>query len=170
MRWFATILSLFFLSFCGTGCTAKRVQVGARTALTAAAEGVDAADRVVAEALPAAVERAGDQALAAGCNSPQACMDAAQDSLRPWTNAVTGLRHATDTLHVLDDGLSLWIATGALPDWGPVCDEAEAVFGSLLALLATVGLQPPALLSTVAPHVDTACELVVSFARSQQGR
>lgn len=168
MRWLATVLSLLFLSFCGTGCTVRRAQVGVQTALTAAAEGVDAADRIVDEALPAAFEHAGDQAQAECAGSCPDPMAIAERILRPWTSAVTGLRHAVDTLHVLQDGLDLWIATGSLPDWGPVCAEAEATFGSLLALLAATGLQPPALLSTVAPHIDTACTLVVSFAQSQR--
>lgn len=167
MRWLVTVLALTLLGFCSGGCTEHRAQFATQTALTAAAEGVDAADRVVAEALPAAVESAGDQAsqeCAGSCPDPMAI---AVRILRPWTAAVTGLRHATDTLHVLQDGLDLWIATGSLPDWGPICEEAEQTFGSLLALLAAAGLQPPALLSTVQPHISTACELVVGFVQSQ---
>jgi hypothetical protein len=136
MRWLATILSLLFLGFCSTSCTVRQAQTNAQTALTAAAEGVDAADAVVDEALPGAIEQAGDQAIAAGCADLRACMDAAEDILEPWTNAVS----------------------------------AEDVFTSLLGLLTTVGLEPPALLSTVAPHVSTACGLVVGFVRSQRDR
>jgi len=168
MRRLLAVLSLILLGFCSSGCTERRAQVAVQTALTAAAEGVDAADRVVDEGLPAAFERAGDQALAECAGSCPDPMAIARRILRPWTAAVTGLRHATDTLHVLQDGLDLWIATGQLPDWGLVCEEAEQTFGSLLSLFASAGLQPPALLSTVQPHVSTACELVVSFARSQE--
>jgi hypothetical protein len=170
MRWLATILSLLFLGFCSTSCTVRQAQTNAQTALTAAAEGVDAADAVVDEALPGAIEQAGDQAIANGCADLRACMDAAEDILEPWTNAVTGLRHARDTLQLLQDSLSLWINTGALPDWGPTCESAEDVFTSLLGLLTTVGLEPPAALSTVAPHVSTACGLVVGLVRSQRDR
>jgi hypothetical protein len=169
MRWLATVLSIFFLGFCGAGCTVRRAQVATQTALTAAAEGVDATDAVVDEALPGAIERAGDQAIAAGCADLRACMDAAGDILQPWTATVTGLRHARDTLQLLQDGLSLWIDTGALPDWEPICDDTEEVFGSLLGLLTTIGLEPPAVLSTIQPHVSTACELVVGFVQRQSG-
>lgn len=163
MRWLLAVLSLFLLGFCGTGCTVRQAQRNTQTALDAAMDGVVAADASVDEGLPGAIERAGDQAIANGCNDLRACMDAAEDILHPWTAAVTGMRHALDTLYLLQDGLNLWIATGGLPDWEPVCAEVEETFGSLLALLAAVGLQPPERLSSVVPHVDTACRLVVSF-------
>lgn len=164
-----TVIALTGLAFCSTGCTEKRAQVAVQTALTAAAEGVDATDQVVDEALPAAVERAGNQAseeCAGSCPDPMAI---AVRLLEPWTNAVTGLRHAVNTLQALQSGLNLWIATGQLPDWGPLCTEAEATYGSLLALIAATGLQPPALLSTVAPHIDTVCTTMAAFIASRRG-
>jgi hypothetical protein len=167
MQRFLTVLVLLSLAL--SGCTVHRAQVAVQVALTAAAEGVDAADVVVDEALPAAFEQAGDDAItecAGACVDPMAI---ALRNLRPWTAAMTGVRHAVDTLTLLESGLHVWIATGALPDWSGVCAESEEVFGSLLALLQSAGLQPPELLSTVAPHIDTACTLVVGLVQAQQG-
>ena len=169
MRYLLTVLSLILLGFCSSACTTRKAQVAVQTALNIAGEGVESANVVITGALPAAAEDAAEEAS-------QECAHTCPDEsalvlqhMQPWIAAVTGVRHATDTLHLLQAGLTLWIDTGVLPDLGPVCADTEEVFGSLLTLLAAVGVTPPALLTQVVPHVDTACTLVVSFARQSAG-
>jgi hypothetical protein len=161
MRWFLMIIVA--LALFTTGCTTRQAQVGTRTAFTAAMEGVVAGDEALATALPGAGARARERAEER-CQTT--CPDLSAlviEEMRPWTQALTGLQHARSVLYLADDSVELWIDTGTLPDFAPICDDIESVFGDLVELLEAVGVNVPTVLDRVAPHVSTACEVVATY-------
>lgn len=161
MRWIMT--AIIALALLTTGCTTRQAQSAMRTSFDVAMEGVVAGDQALADALPGAGQRARNRAEERCAGS---CPDLAAlvlEELHPWEAAYTALGHARETLYLADDSLELWIDTGVLPDFGPICADVEAVFGDLVSLLETVGVDVPGAVAQVAPHVSTACEVVARY-------
>jgi hypothetical protein len=162
VRWLLTLIVA--LALFTTGCTTRQAQTAMRTSFDAAMEGVVAGDQALADA---AQGNAGSRARA---RAEERCggtctnlTDLVLEELRPWEQALTGLQHARATLYLADDLLELWIDTGTLPDFVPVCGDVEDAFVDLVALLTAVGVDVPAAVGEVGPHVSTACEILARY-------
>jgi len=158
----ATVGILLLVCVSASGCTTQRAQVGVRTALTSAAEGVAAADRIIA----VDVERQSESVLGqieAEC--PRPCFNATdryRSGMARWYEAARGLRASHEALLALDAGVEIWVEAGELPvGWGPACIEAADALEALTASVeAAVGRGAPALLTAAPEALRGACGLV----------
>lgn len=153
-----------------SGCSTHRAQIAVQTSLTGLAEGVVAADRVVAagaeEAADGAIERARDR-CAGSCSDPLALY---REEMAPWYLAVQGLDAAAVSLRLLQDGIDIWVDSGTLPDGiGAVCLDAGEAVEDLLELLEVAGVDVPSALDG-APGVTSAmCALIAERVARQGG-
>lgn len=166
MKWLLS--GVIVLALVAVGCSERQAQSAMRTSFDAAMEGVVAGDEAYAKALPGAGARARARAEDR-CQTT--CPDLAAlvlEEMHPWEAAYTGLEHAREVLYLADDAVELWIDTGVLPDFGPICGDVEAVFGDLASLLEAVGVEVPSQVDQVAPHVSTACNVIATFVEGRQ--
>lgn len=161
-EWCRCVWVLLFLASLA-GCSTGRAQVAVQTALTASAEAVAAADRVVAAGIPEAGELA-VTAVAAECPPP--CADWREryrSEMAPWTRAVEGLEATHAALLLAQAGLDLWVSTGDLPgSWGETCDAAGEAVSALVELLGAVGVEVPAMLAEAGPAVSALCRVAAA--------
>lgn len=131
--------------------------------MTAAAEGVAAADRIVAAGIPEAGEEA-VAAVAAACPPP--CADWREryrEEMAPWARAVEGLEAAHAALLLAQSGLDVWVATGELPgSWTATCTAAGEAVSALVELLGAVGVEVPAMLAEAGPAVSALCRVAAA--------
>lgn len=159
------ILALILAVSLSAGCATPRAQIGVRTALTSAAEGVNSADRILA----VDAQEASDQALTtirATCATP--CPDAVEQyrsAMASYREAVQALEATHEALEAADEVVEVWIATGDLPNsWMVACNAAaEATSRLLSAVASATATDPPEALSVAPVAILGACRLAEPF-------
>ena len=163
----ATILLAILATL--SGCSEHRAQVAVQSALTAGAEALSSADRVVAHGIPEAGDAA-RAAVAAECPAP--CADWSpryREAMSPWYDATRGLEVAAEALRLAQEGLDIWVDTGALPGgWSALCVDVGESLAALLELLGACGVDVPELLHRAPPVAETACRLASQYAQSAE--
>jgi len=121
--------------------------------------------------LLAAVPGAHDEAVADArarcavteCADPLALYDA---SMAPLDRAVDGLEVAVEALRVAQAALDAWVATGQLPDTGPLCRALGDALAPLAGLLDQAGVDVPPVVAGAGPAVEAICVVVAGRRRT----
>jgi len=150
-----------------SGCAAREAQVATQTALTAMAEGVNAAGQVIMEHMPAAADDAREhiaaQVQADGLSTEEA-MDMYDRAMASWVASIYALEVSRDVLQTGQSGLDIWVDTGDLPEsWGAFCNDIETSLLRVLDLFETLGLEPPAMLRSAARYSSEVCIVTADY-------
>jgi hypothetical protein len=140
-----------------SACGAHRAQVATQASLTGLAETLHAADSALAVAVPdlssAAIERTRAR-CSAGCDDP---LDVYAAEMGDVDRAVDGLEVAAESLRVAQGAQDAWVASGLLPETGPLCEALGRAVGALPALLDECGVAVPPALASAGTVVELVC-------------
>lgn len=160
---FAVVVALVVLL---AGCGARQAQVATQTTLTDLGRVVTAGSDAIVLAIPAARIEARDDArdrCAMGC-TPAEVIGYYDESMADIDRAIDGLEVARDALHVAQGAQDTWVATGALPDTGPLCTALGEAVAPLPSLLDEAGVDLPAeQLAILGPGVTAVCSLFATW-------
>lgn len=148
-----------------SACGAQRAQVATQTSLTSLAEAVSAGDRALAAAVPglsaAAIERTRAR-CSAGCDDPLTIYTA---EMADVDRAVDGLEVAVEALRTAQVAQDAWVASGQLPDAGPLCSALGDAVEPIAGLLDEAGVDVPEQISGVGAIVGLVCRVVARWVR-----
>ncbi|MFH1833579.1 MAG: hypothetical protein ABH877_01025, partial [bacterium] len=89
-------------------------------------------------------------------------------AMAPWYDATRGLEIAAEALRLAQEGLDIWVDTGALPaGWSGLCVDVGEALASLLELLEACGVDVPELLHRAPPVAEAACRIASQYAQSE---
>lgn len=154
--------AVVFLAACSS-CAERDAQRAVQSSLTGLAHGVEAADRLVAEAWPAAAGQAREQVLS---EREQDESVSVEDGMRRydeimdnWTTALNAMRAVREALFVGQAAFDVWLSAGSLPEsWAAFCLNVEVMLVDLLDGLSAVGVDVPPPLRGAPGFAGAACE------------
>lgn len=162
------LLVLAVLWLCG--CTTREAQVATQTALDELAVGVKVAGEALADETPRLSKLAAAEVWRQ-CPAPCATFEADYNAaFSKVTAAIKGMKIARDSLHVAQGAQDVWVATGELPDTGPLCDGIGEAVGPLPTLLTDAGVEniPEQVSKLAGPLATVACDVVSDWVKNRR--
>lgn len=151
----ATISLALIVAGCSAGCTERRAQVAVQTALTAVAEGVSAADEIVAAEIPERARTATETARAEGGD-----VEVYIRIMQPWYDAATAIETTASTLRTGQSAVSAWVHGGDLgSEWVPFCNDIESGIEEIIQMLGILSVDVPSALHIAADYASELCSL-----------
>jgi hypothetical protein len=167
----AVALVLAALVLCAlAGCSTRQAQVATQTALNTTAAGIEQANKALVEEEPRLSKEAAVRVWR-DCPAPCSDFETRYDTeYEPVTKAIKGVKIARDACFVAQGTQDAWVATGSLPDTGPLCKGLADTVGPVPALLSDAGVKniPSEVEALAGPGTQIVCDVVSGWVKNRR--